>query len=111
MPSMTKYSNTYIRKLTNTNVKQLTVKAKIKKSNVQDILELNMIQEGMLYHYLRENEENIYNVQLSFRIEGEVDPVLLKKAFESVQAGNEVLRSVFSWEKLSRPVQIIFKDC
>ncbi|HEY4337720.1 MAG TPA: amino acid adenylation domain-containing protein, partial [Puia sp.] len=87
------------------------MKAKIKKSNVQDILELNMIQEGMLYHYLRENEENIYNVQLSFRIEGEVDPVLLKKAFESVQAGNEVLRSVFSWEKLSRPVQIIFKDC
>jgi bacitracin synthase 3 len=86
------------------------VKAKIKKSNVQDILELNMIQEGMLYHYLRENDQNIYNVQLSFRLEGDIDQVRLKKAFEHVQANNEALRSVFSWEQLSRPVQIIFKD-
>ncbi len=69
-----------------------------------------MIQEGMLYHYLRESEQNVYNVQLSFRLEGDIDHLLLKKAFEYVQSNNEALRSVFSWEKLSRPVQIIFKD-
>lgn len=84
---------------------------KIEKSNVDGIFELNMVQKGMLYHYLKEDKENQYNVQLSFRIEGDLDIDLFKKAFRVVQSNNEVLRSVFRWEKVSKPIQVVLKEC
>ncbi|MBL7727056.1 MAG: amino acid adenylation domain-containing protein, partial [Dinghuibacter sp.] len=82
---------------------------KIEKSNVQHILELSAVQKGMLYHHLKETDENLYNVQLIFELEGELNSSLLQQAIEQVQEGNEVLRSVFSWEKLAQPVQVILK--
>ncbi|MCE7996677.1 MAG: amino acid adenylation domain-containing protein [Roseivirga sp.] len=84
---------------------------KIEKSNVDGIFELSMVQKGMLFHYLKEDQGNLYNVQLSFKIEGDLDVDLFKKAFEKVQSGNEVLRSVFRWDKISKPIQIVLKDC
>ncbi|MCX2492855.1 non-ribosomal peptide synthase/polyketide synthase [Pedobacter sp. PF22-3] len=87
------------------------MKVKIEKSNVQEIVELNMVQKGMLYHYLKDNDENLYHVQLAFHIHGQLDVNLLEKAVKAVQLGNDVLRSVFSWEKLSKPLQVILKNC
>lgn len=87
------------------------MKEKIEKSNVLEILELNAIQKGMLYHFLKESDENLYNVQLSFRIEGDLNVDLLKESLSIVRSRNEVLRSVFRWEEVSKPIQIILKDC
>ncbi|MBB5647627.1 non-ribosomal peptide synthetase/type I polyketide synthase [Pedobacter cryoconitis] len=84
---------------------------KIDKSNVQDILELSMVQKGMLFHYLKESDENLYNVQLSFDIKGSLNVEVLKASIKFVISSNEALRSVFSWEKISKPVQIILKEC
>ncbi|HEX8531173.1 MAG TPA: condensation domain-containing protein, partial [Cytophagales bacterium] len=82
------------------------MKEKIEKSNVQEIFELSMIQKGMLFHYLKEANEHLYNAQLSFRIEGSFDFGAFKAALYAVQAQHEVLRSVFRWEEISKPVQI-----
>jgi amino acid adenylation domain-containing protein/non-ribosomal peptide synthase protein (TIGR01720 family) len=82
---------------------------KLEKSNVEEIIELNTLQKGMLYHYLREEENNLYNVQLSLRIEGPLNTPALEQALQVLLARNEALRSVFSWEKTSKPVQIILK--
>src|SRR5688572_16974765 len=87
------------------------MQSKIEKSNVQDIVELNMVQQGMLFHYLRDSEKNLYNVQLSLSIEGSINIEILKQAITVVQSNNEVLRSVFDWEKVDRPLQIILKQC
>ena len=84
---------------------------KIEKSNVQDILELNAVQKGMLFHYLKDDTANLYNVQLSLMLHGDLDISLLQQAVKTVQKNNEVLRSVFSWERISTPVQIICKEC
>ena len=86
------------------------MKEKIEKSNTEEILELNMVQSGMLFHYLKEAGENRYNVQLAFDINGTLDIPLMQDAFQRVQSQNEVLRSVFRWEGISKPVQIILKD-
>ncbi|MBT1695435.1 amino acid adenylation domain-containing protein [Fulvivirgaceae bacterium PWU4] len=83
---------------------------KIDKSNVEDIVELNMAQQGMLFHYLRESEQSLYNVQLSFQIEGQLDVNKLRSAFSNVQARHEALRSVFRWEEANTPLQIILKS-
>src|SRR6478735_2850602 len=80
---------------------------KIDKKNVEDIVELNMVQEGMLYHYLKDENKNLYNVQLSFNIKGQLSLPVLQQAFEQVQSVHQVLRSVFRWEELNKPVQVI----
>jgi amino acid adenylation domain-containing protein len=86
------------------------VERKLDKSAVQDILEISLIQKGMLYHYLKDLRENIYNVQLTLEITGNLDIGLFEEAIHTIQRRNEVLRSVFRWEEVSRPVQIILKD-
>lgn len=86
------------------------MQSKIDKSNVQDIFELSMVQRGMLFHYLKDESENLYNVQLSLKVEGDLDVSLFRKSLDLVQNNNEVLRSVFSWEKLSKPFQIFLKQ-
>lgn len=87
------------------------MKDKIKKSNVQEIFELSMVQKGMLFHYLKEINDALYNVQLCFNIEGVLAVDTFLKSIKTVQSQNEVLRSVFSWELVSKPIQIILKDC
>ncbi len=84
---------------------------KLKKSNVQDIFELSTIQKGMLYQYLRKKDENLYHAQLSLVMEGIVDPDTLRRAFKIVQSNNDILRVVFRWKKLNRPLQVVLKDC
>lgn len=83
---------------------------KIEKSNVEDIYEMNAMQKVMLYHYLKDVGDNQYNVQLSLKVIGEIDLETLNSAFSQVQKCNPVLRSVFRWKEVKKPVQIILKD-
>ncbi len=86
------------------------MKNKIQKSDVQEIFELNSIQKGLLYHFLKETDNNLYNVQLSFNIKGNFNKDVLREAINHTQSNNEALRSVFRWEKVSKPVQIVLKN-
>lgn len=82
---------------------------KLTPQNVEDILSLTPVQEGMLFHYLSAVNHELYLEQLSFRISGNLDSGLFRQAWNFVIAGNEMLRTVFRWEKLEKPVQIILK--
>jgi len=82
---------------------------KISKKNVENVLDLTPLQEGILYYYLKDSKSNIYFVQLSLKIEGEIIIDYFKKAWSRVVDNNEMLRTVFRWEKLNKPVQIILK--
>ncbi|MBW8687222.1 non-ribosomal peptide synthetase [Chitinophaga rhizophila] len=83
---------------------------KLQKSNVEDIFELNMLQQGMLHHYLASPDSNLYAVFLSLHIHGGIDVAAFEKAVQLVQRSNEVLRAVFRWEGMEKPVQIILKE-
>lgn len=87
------------------------MRAKIEKINVQEIFELSMVQKGILYHYLKEAKENLYNVQLSFSVAGKLDIEILMEAFTTVQRKNDALRSIFRWEEVTKPIQIVLKEC
>lgn len=82
---------------------------KLDPQNVEDILGLTPVQEGMLFHYLSTANHELYLEQLSFRITGNLDTSLFHQAWNGVIAANEMLRTVFRWEKLEKPVQIILK--
>ena len=78
--------------------------------NVDDIIPITSSQEGMLFHYIFEDDRNLYCEQLHIRLSGHIDDECFQKAWLNVIQCNEVLRSVFRWEGLERPVQIILRE-
>ena len=88
----------------------MNIDGKLDKKNIEDILPLTPIQEGMLFHYLKNPEGDHYFEQLSLNMSGEIDPEIMKMAWDYVRETNEALRTVFRWDKLERPIQIILKN-
>jgi amino acid adenylation domain-containing protein len=83
---------------------------KFDNKNVQDILALTPMQEGMLFHYLKEPGSSAYCEQLSLRIKGDIRLDAFEQAWNFVIRSNEMLRTVFRWEKMANPIQIILKE-
>ncbi|MCP4152070.1 MAG: amino acid adenylation domain-containing protein, partial [bacterium] len=79
------------------------------KKNVRDIVALSPMQEGILFHYLNNPESSQYFEQLSLTLSGDIDPAVLEKTWNHVAATNEMLRTLFRWEKMETPVQIVLK--
>ena len=82
---------------------------KLDKTNIEDILALTPMQEGMLFHYLKDPGSDYYFEQLSLEISGKINKEIFEKAWNFVIESNEMLRAVFRWEKVDKPVQIILK--
>lgn len=84
--------------------------AKLDKQNVEDILSLTPIQEGILFHYLKDPHSDVYFEQICLEISGDVNESFFMRAWESVIQTNEQLRTLFRWEKLKAPVQVVLKE-
>ncbi|MEM1339980.1 MAG: amino acid adenylation domain-containing protein, partial [Bacteroidota bacterium] len=82
----------------------------IQKSNIKDIVELNMLQQGILYNTLNDENESLYNVQIAIEIKGEFDLTIFLQALKEVQRTNDALRSIFNWELTSKTLQIVLKE-
>ncbi len=83
---------------------------KIDKNNVEDIVALTSTQEGMLFHYITEPNSEMYFEQLSLRLQGELKVDLLKQAWKFVISTNEMLRTIFRWKNVEKPMQIVLKE-
>jgi tyrocidine synthetase-3 len=79
------------------------------KENIQDILALSPMQSGILYHYLEDPVSPYYFEQLSLEIEGQISLQRFERAWDFVVDANEMLRTVFRWEKLETPTQVVLK--
>lgn len=84
--------------------------SKIDKSNIEEILSLSPMQEGMLFHYLTEPHSEQYFEQLSLRLLGEINMEIFEKAWEFVTYNNDMLRTLFRWDKLDKPIQLVLKN-
>ncbi|HLP48916.1 MAG TPA: condensation domain-containing protein, partial [Candidatus Kapabacteria bacterium] len=83
---------------------------KLDPQHIENILALTPLQEGMLFHYLQDPQSRLYCEQLSLEISGPIDFTRFKEAWNAVCRTNEMLRTVFRWEKLEKPSQIILKE-
>lgn len=83
---------------------------KLDRNNIEDILALSAMQEGILFYYLKNAGSLQYFEQLSVRLSGYIDIELIKKVWNHLKDCNEVLRTVFRWEETERPVQIVLKN-
>ncbi|MCP4213725.1 MAG: AMP-binding protein, partial [bacterium] len=83
---------------------------KLEKENVSNVLALTPMQEGILFHYLKEPGSALYFEQLCLELSGAVEKEIFEKAWNSVIQTNEMLRTLFRWEKINNPVQVILKQ-
>src|SRR5690554_655992 len=82
----------------------------LKKEDIEDIIALTPMQAGMLFHYVRNPASSYYVEQLSLRLTGALDRSKFLQAWDFVISVNEMLRTLFKWEKIKTPVQIILKE-
>ncbi|MGM1049086.1 MAG: non-ribosomal peptide synthetase [Bacillota bacterium] len=83
---------------------------KLDKTNVEDIVALTPMQEGLLFHYRSDKDKGYYTQQFSARLSGHCSVEAILQAWQNVARANDVLRTVFRWEKLEKPVQIVLRD-
>jgi amino acid adenylation domain-containing protein len=79
------------------------------KKNIEDILALTPMQQGMLFHYLKDPEGGYYVEQLCLEISGQIDYNIMVQAWNDVVNTNEMLRTCFRWDQVNRPVQIVLR--
>jgi len=78
--------------------------------NVQDIYPLSPLQEGILFHHLMNEEIDTYVLSILFQLESRTRLSPLIAAIQQVINRHDVLRSAILWEKLARPIQIIYRE-
>ena len=80
------------------------------KANVENIYPLTPMQEGMLFHALREPESTAYFEQLSWHLCGVADVPLLERCWNTLIRRHATLRSVFTHQNTDRPLQIVLRE-
>ncbi|RPK08343.1 amino acid adenylation domain-containing protein [Priestia endophytica] len=83
---------------------------KLEKKNVEDILSLTPTQTGILFHTIKDPESKEYFEQITLDISGEIDLSIFQEAWGIVVKTNEQLRTLFRWENVQEPVQIVLKE-
>ena len=79
------------------------------KKNIEDIMALTPVQEGMLFHYLKEPGSLQYFEQLCLDLSGNIDNKWFEQAWNVIIDTNEMLRTVFRWKNVEKPVQVVLK--
>ena len=87
----------------------MSMQDKRKKQDIESIGPLSPQQEGLLFHALSEPARDPYFCQSCLRLEGALDLPAFEAAWFDAVARHAALRTDFKWEKLDRPVQIVFK--
>ncbi|MEJ8545005.1 non-ribosomal peptide synthase/polyketide synthase [Brevibacillus borstelensis] len=81
-----------------------------KQENIAKIYPLTPLQEGMLFHSVKDENSNAYYLQIFATIEGDFQLSLLEQSIIKLIEHYDVLRTVFVYQNLQRPRQIVFKQ-
>ncbi|WP_437675103.1 amino acid adenylation domain-containing protein [Sorangium sp. So ce131] len=75
--------------------------------DVEDVVPLSALQQGLLFHSLWEPGTGVYVEQVTCRLLGALDADAFRRAWEAVVEHHGVLRSTFAWEGADEPLQIV----
>ncbi len=82
----------------------------IDRRNIANLYQLSSLQEGMLYHALREPESRAYFEQIDFEIAEALDIDAYRQAWQDLVNRHDILRTVFAVRKLPQPLQIVLRN-
>jgi non-ribosomal peptide synthase protein (TIGR01720 family) len=75
---------------------------------VEDLYPLTPLQEGMLFHTLKDPHDELYITQIAWSVTvPSVD--LFKRAWTKIIERHPILRSSFAWDGFERPLQVVHK--
>ncbi|MFI5177454.1 MAG: amino acid adenylation domain-containing protein, partial [Vicinamibacterales bacterium] len=74
-----------------------------------DLYPLSPLQHGMLFHAVDGSSGGAYVEQLSCRIEAPFDPAVFQTAWSQTIERHPVLRTVFEWQEVDRPLQVVLR--
>ncbi|NIM16909.1 MAG: amino acid adenylation domain-containing protein, partial [Candidatus Aminicenantes bacterium] len=77
---------------------------------IQLIYPLSPMQNGMLYHWLRNEKSDSYFSQGVFTIEGEIEKSTLEDTFNQLIERYDILRTIFVYEDLEEPLQVVLNN-
>jgi aryl carrier-like protein len=80
-------------------------------ANIQDIYPLAPLQEGIVFHYLLDQQGGdpyVLSVMLSVTSRERLDELI--GALQSVIDRHDVLRTAVLWEQLPQPVQVVYRQ-
>ena len=80
------------------------------KAQIKDIYTLTPMQEGMLYHALRDPSSAVYLEQTSYLLTGHLDVDAVKKSLDELMKRYDVLRTIFILEGSDRPIQVVLEE-
>ena len=80
------------------------------KENIEDIMPLSPMQQGILFHCIKDKGSYAYFQQAFYRIDGPLDVECLKRAFELIVSRHGSLRSSFVYESSEQPLQVVVKN-
>ena len=87
----------------------LSISIIMTQKNIQDIYPLSPMQQGMLFHSLLEPESGAYIIQFSCKLAGKLDVNAFTQAWQKLVDRHSNLRTVFVWQKLKQPMQVVAK--
>jgi amino acid adenylation domain-containing protein/non-ribosomal peptide synthase protein (TIGR01720 family) len=97
--------------LTYKNLSRQELEAICRQYNVQDIYPLSPMQEGILFSCLYNAGAPVYLQQVSYRLRSsKLDPALVSASVAQLAKRHDILRSVFLFEGLKRPMQVVLKE-
>ncbi|GGW45908.1 non-ribosomal peptide synthetase [Streptomyces lucensis JCM 4490] len=77
--------------------------------DVEDLLPLTPLQEGMLFHRLVGGPDDVYVDQAALLLEGVTDPGALALAWQRVTDRTPALRTSVVWEDVPVPLQVVHR--
>ncbi|MCM3126807.1 non-ribosomal peptide synthetase [Paenibacillus provencensis] len=78
------------------------------KTEIADIYPLSPMQESLLFHSLYD-QGDMYFEQMIFSLEGHVDEQALENSLNKVINRYDILRTVFVYDKINKPRQVVLK--
>lgn len=78
-------------------------------AHIEDIYPLSPLQQGFLFHSLYSPESGAYFEQFTCTLQGALDPEAFERAWQKVIDRHSALRSVFLWEDLDAPLQVVHR--
>ncbi|MDX3658022.1 amino acid adenylation domain-containing protein [Streptomyces sp. ID05-26A] len=79
-------------------------------SNVEDVLALTPLQQGMVFHALLGEGVDVYTVQTVLHLSADVDADRLRTAAEQLTRRHAVLRASFRTQSSGQFVQVVFRS-
>jgi amino acid adenylation domain-containing protein len=79
------------------------------KELIEDIYPLSPLQQGLLYHALRAPASDVYFEQFVCTLRGPLKVTAFKQAWQQALDRHSSLRTVFVWEDVDEPLQIVYR--